>query len=140
MPQELIISIPQAMTSIEAFEMAINQLWNESPEKAYLIGNQMAKVSKKLQDNHKEWFQSYYDDNKELPGDFQCKVSEKKTFDYSTNKEWKEVKEKLDAIEAILKNTTEQSMKWNIVMNEQGEVIEPVPVKMSEVYTVTRKK
>ena len=140
MSQELILSIPQAMTSIEAFEMAINQLWTESPEKAYLIGNQMAKVSKKLQDNHKEGFQSYYDNNKELPGDFECKVSEKKTFDYSVNKEWKEVKEKLDTIEAILKNATEQSLKWNIVMNEQWEVIEPVPVKMSEVYTVSRKK
>jgi hypothetical protein len=100
----------------------------------------MAKVSKKLQENHKEGFQSYYDNNKELPGDFECKVSEKKTFDYSANKEWKEAKEKLDAIEAILKNATEQSMKGNIVMNEQGEVIESVPVKMAEVYTVSRKK
>ncbi len=67
MTQELILSIPQAMTSIEAFEAAITELGKESPEKAYLIGNQMAKVSKKLQDSHKEGFQGFYDRNRELP-------------------------------------------------------------------------
>ena len=54
MSQELTVSLPQAMTSLEAFETTINILAEESPEKAYLIANQMAKVSKKLQDNAKE--------------------------------------------------------------------------------------
>ena len=54
MNTELTVSLPQAMTSLEAFEITINQLGAEAPEKAYLIANQMAKVSKKLQDNHKE--------------------------------------------------------------------------------------
>lgn len=140
MNTELTVSLPQAMTSLEAFEITINQLGAEAPEKAYLIANQMAKVSKKLQDNHKEWFQKYYDNNKELPGDFDCKVSEKKTFDFSTNEEWVEKKAELEALESILKNATEQSLKGNITMNWQGEVIEPIEVKFTEVYTVTRKK
>ena len=71
----------------------------------------MAKVSKKLQDNHKEGFQKYFYQNKELPGDFECRVSEKKTFDYSGNTEWAEAKAKLEKIEETLKNATEQSMK-----------------------------
>lgn len=111
MNTELTVSLPQAMTSLEAFEITINQLGAESPEKAYLIANQMAKVSKKLQDNHKEGFQKYYDNNKELPGDFDCKVSEKKTFDYSCNIEWAELNATIEALEAVLKNATEQSMK-----------------------------
>lgn len=117
MNTELTVSLPQAMTSLEAFEITINQLGTEAPEKAYLIANQMAKVSKKLQDNHKAGFQEYYDTNKELPGDFECKISEKKTFDYSTNKEWAELNAKIEALEAILKNATEQSLKGNITMN-----------------------
>lgn len=139
--QEIIVSMPQAMTSLEAFEGVINTLGQESPEKAYLIANQMAKVSKKLQDNHKEGFQKFYDNNKELPGDFECRVSEKKTYDYSKNKEWAKAKAILDEIESKLKNATEQSLKGNSIVDDTtGEIIEPVEVKFSEVYTVTRKK
>lgn len=140
MSQELILSIPQAMTSIEAFESAITELWKDSPEKAYLIGNQMAKVSKKIQDAHKEGFQGYYDQNKELPGGFECRVSEKKTYDYSSNEEYARKKAELDTLEETLKHATEQSMKGLITMDAQGTIIEPVPVKMTEVYTVTKKK
>lgn len=138
---ELTVSLPQAMTSLEAFEITINQLGTEAPEKAYLIANQMAKVSKKLQDNHKEWFQKYYDNNKELPGDFECKVSEKKTYDLDSNAEYKKLHNELDALGDKLKNATEQSIKWNVIIDENtGEVILPVSVKFTEVYTVTRKQ
>lgn len=140
MSQELTISLPQAMTSLEAFETTINIFVEESPEKAYLIANQMAKVSKKLQDNAKEWFQKYYDANKELPGGFECRVSEKKTYDYSGNKEWLKAKSLLDEIESKLKNATEQGMKWNMMMDDQGNIIEPVQIKFSQVYTVSRRK
>ena len=140
MSQELTVSLPQAMTSLEAFETTINILAEESPEKAYLIANQMAKVSKKLQDNAKEWFQKYFDLNKELPGGFECRVSEKKTFDYSKNAEWAKAKLVLEEIEARLKNATEQSIKWNSIVDDMtGEIIQPVEVKFSQVYTVIKK-
>lgn len=140
MSQELTISLPQAITSLETFEQVINTLGQESPEKAYLIANQMAKVSKKLQDNAKEWFQKYFDLNKELPGGFECRLSEKKTFDYSVDKEWTKLNTLIKAREEILKNATEQSLKGNSIVDDMtGEIIQPVEVKFSQVYTVTKK-
>lgn len=128
------------MITLTGFEETINFLWKERPEFAYLIANQMAKVSKKLQDNHKEGFQKYYDNNKELPGDFECRISEKKKYDYSGNKEWAKAKALLDEIEAKLKNATEQSLKGNSIVDDTTwEIIEPVQVKFSEIYTVTKK-
>lgn len=140
MTKDLTVSLPQAMTSLEAFENTINTLGQEAPEKAYLIANQMAKISKKLQDNHKESFQKYFDQNKELPGGFECKISERKTFDFSANEEYAKKKAELDNLEEILKHATEQSMRWLITMDAQGNVIEPIQIKMSEVYTVTKRK
>ena len=53
MSQEL-TTIPSALSSIEAFAQNVLALGEESPEKAYLIGNQVAKVAKNLQDQFKE--------------------------------------------------------------------------------------
>ena len=136
MSQEILIS---SLSSIEQFEASLMELGNESPYKAYLVSNQLAKVAKRVQDANKEGFQKYYDEQKELPMGFCCKVSEKKTYDYESNLEYKALSEKVKAMEEVLKNATEQSIKGNITLNASGEVIEPVPVKFTEVYTVTRK-
>lgn len=124
-------NIPSALSSIEAFANAIITIGEESPEKAYIIGNQVAKVAKNLQDQFKQGFQSYFDANKELPGGFECRVSGgRTTYDFSANAEWAELNAKKEALEETLKNSTNQSIKGNMVMDDKGNVIEPVPFKM----------
>lgn len=132
------ITIPSALQNIDYFRKTMMELGEDSPEKAYLIGNQIAKLGKELQDQFKEWFRWYFDKYKEVPGGFEVKVSMRKSYKFEENLDWRNKKEELDFIESQLKNATDQSEKWNMVFNNSWEQIEPVSVSFSEVYSVKK--
>lgn len=135
------IDIYQANSTLDDLEKSINMLWEYNPEKAYIIWNAFAKAWKRLQDTHKEWFRKYYDENKELPGGYECRVSQwRLVCEYWEDSEWRELNEKLKAREEKLKNIVQQSIKWNSIMDENGEIIDPVPFHWTDVvYSITKK-
>lgn len=135
------IDIYQATVTIENLEQTINTLWEYSHEWAYIVWNALAKAWKRLQDAHKEWFRKYYDENKELPGGYECRVSQwRLVVEYEYDEEWKQLNEKIKAREEKLKNIVQQSIKGNFIMDENGEIIDPVPFHWTDdVYSITKK-
>ena len=133
------ISLQDHISSLDMLEGTIKHVWSESPEKAYIMANRLSKLAKSLQDQFKTWFQKYFDEYKELPAGFTCTVAEKKTFDFSVNEKWNKLNEEIKKLEDDLKNATIQWMNGKIIMNDEGEVIEPVKVNFTEVYILKQK-
>lgn len=133
------LTIVSAINSLESFENTIVEMGEENPAHAYIIWNAFQKVAKKIQDKFKEWFQNYYDQNKEVPGGYICKVSNRTTYNFEEDPYWYELNNKLKAREELLKQATDSSLKWNIVMDSMGEVINPVGIKTSEIYSLSKK-
>jgi len=135
------IDIYQANSTIENLEQTISTLWEYCHEWAYIVWNALAKAWKRLQDAHKEWFRKYYDENKELPWWYKCTVSQwRLVIEYEYDEEWKQLNDKIKAREEKLKNVVQQSIKWNAIMDENWEIIDPVPFHWADdVYSITKK-
>lgn len=137
--EKVIVPFFDQITGMDVIDYQIRALWVDWAYKPYLIANTLKKILTDIEKDYKEGFQRYYDENKELPGGFNCKVSSRTTYDFSVDPEWAELSTKIKAREDILKNATDQQMKGNTVVDEQGEIIFGVPIKETEIYTVTRK-
>lgn len=93
-----------------------------------------------MEKEYKDGFRSYYDEQKELPAGFTCKVSTRTTYAFKENPKWAKLKEQMDETEKIIKHATDQNMKGISSFDANGELIEPVSVSFSEVYAVSRPK
>lgn len=127
----------QLQTGIDSFKAQIIELWNERPEQAYLLWNQLKKMWDDISKTFSDKFKSYYDTNKELPGWFTCKVTNRKSYAFEENEEWRNAKARLDFIEEQVKKSTDS---WVEFANpESGLWIKPVMIKTTEIYSVSRK-
>ena len=122
---------------IEAFKTQILELWQERPEQAYLLANQLKKIWDEVSKTYSDKFKAYYDENKELPWGFTCKVTNRKTYCYEENEEYRNAKARLEFIEEQIKKATDSQVEFP--NPETGMYIKPVTIKTSEVYSVTRK-
>lgn len=122
---------------IESFKNQILELWDERPEQAYLLWNQLKKMWEEVSKTFSDKFKSYFDENKELPGWFTCKVTNRKTYCFEENEEYRNAKARLDFIETQIKQATDSNVEFP--NPETGLFVKPVTIKSSEVYSVTRK-
>jgi hypothetical protein len=91
----------EQMQTIEPIKESILKL---DPEKAYIIGNQLAKIGKEIQDETKDKFKNYVSANKEIPGGFRVSVTNgKKTYNLEENKEYAQKLKELEELEEKLK-------------------------------------
>ena len=82
-------------------------------------------------------FKAYYDENKELPWGFTCKVTNRKTYCFEENEEWRITKARLDFLEEQIKKSTDSKVEFP--NPESWLYIKPVTIKSSEIYAVSRK-
>jgi hypothetical protein len=127
----------QLISWIEWFKAQIIELWEERPEQAYLLANQLKKIWDEISKTYSDKFKSYYDEHKELPGWFTCKISNRKTYCFEENEEWRNAKARLDFLETQIKQSTDSKVEFP--NPESWMYIKPVTIKSSEVYSVTRK-
>ncbi len=127
----------QIISWIDKFKSQIVELWEDKPEQAYLVGNQLKKLWDEITKTYSDKFKSYFDENKELPAWFTCRVSNRKTYCFEENEEWRIAKAKLDFLEWQIKQSTDSNTEYP--NPESWMFIKPVTIKSSEVYTVTRK-
>jgi len=117
----------------------INAIWEEFPEKAYVISNALEKLWKEQKAVFSDWFKSYVDNQWEVPGPYKVKTSTRVTYNFEDDEEWKAISEKLKEREELLKRATNASLKWEILCLESGEVVSPVGTKGTQIYTLTNK-
>lgn len=122
---------------IESFKNQILELWYERPEQAYLLWNQLKKMWEEVSKTFSDKFKTYFDTNKELPWGFTCKITNRKTYCYEENEEYRNAKARLDFIENQIKQATDSNIEFP--NPESGLYVKPVTIKSSEVYSVTRK-
>lgn len=127
----------QLQTGIDSFKAQIIELWSERPEQAYLLANQLKKMWDEISKEFSESFKKYYDENKELPWGFTCKVTNRKSYEFSENEEWRIAKARLDFLEEQIKKATDSKVEFP--NPESGSYIKPVSIKTSEIYSVSRK-
>lgn len=123
---------------VEQLRAKIVTLWDERPEQAYIIGNQLKKLWDEMMNGYNEKFRNYYDENKELPWGFSCKISSRSTLSFDENDLWRKIKGDLDLVEKLLKQATEDP-KHEVFHPETGEILKPVSKKSSEIYSLSRK-
>lgn len=127
----------QLQTGIDSFKAQIIELWSERPEQAYLLGNQLKKMWDDLSKTFSDKFKEYYDTNKELPWGFSCKITNRKTYCFEENEEWRNAKARLDFLEEQIKKSTDSKVEFP--NPESWMYIKPVSIKSSEIYSVSRK-
>lgn len=127
----------QLQSWIDSFKAQIIELWSERPEQAYLLGNQLKKMWDEISKEFSDKFKSYYDENKELPWGFSCRITNRKTYEFSENEEWRTTKARLDFLEEQIKKATDSQVEFP--NPESGLYIKPVSIKSSEIYSVSRK-
>ena len=121
----------------EKLRQDIATLGAERPEQAYLVAHQLSKIGDEGKKTFKDQFQSFYDTNKELPGWFSCKVTNRKTYNFEENSRWRVLKAEMDHLESQIKKATDSGVSF--FDQETGEEIKPVFLSQSEVYSVSRK-
>lgn len=134
-----IVPFLEQIKGLDIINAQIRSLWDDWVYRPYIIANRLKKVCEEIEKDYKDGFKSYVDEQWEIPGGFEVRITEKKTFDLKSNPTYKKMYEELEAYGDKLKNATEQMMKWLTVVDENGEVSEIVPLKIAEVYTITKK-
>lgn len=123
-------------TGIDSFKVQLIELWMDRPEQAYLLWNQLKKMWDEITKEFSDKFKSYYDENKELPWGFTCKITNRTTYCFEENEEWRATKARLDFLEEQIKKATLSKVEFP--NPESGLYIKPVSVKTAEVYSVSR--
>lgn len=137
----LLSTIQEIQKTALELQAQLTTLSQEEPYKAYIAWIELWKVADWVKKESKDWFQKYYDDQKEIPGGYEVRVTLKRTYDFSQNAEWSALKQKMEALEAWLKYASDSYEKWVTPVNsETGELLQGVPVSYSTVYTVTKRK
>ncbi len=117
------------------------QAWDmveERPWEVYFIANQLDKLASKLKEATKTGFKDWYDNYKTLPEWYDVRITTRKTYALEENNEYARRKKLLDELGDIIKNATDQADKWNVVVDGNWEIIEPVKVTYNEIYSIIK--
>lgn len=132
----------EQLSALDALEYKLQELGSTEPAKAYLLANAIDKVATRAKKDFSKGFKKYFDEQKELPGWFECKVIQWATkYAFDQDPVWLQIKATLDAREATLKAATDLKMKWGTFTDPNtGEIVDGVEVSWNATsYRVTRK-
>lgn len=133
------ITFFEQMQLIEPIKAQIMKL---EPEKAYIVGNQLAKIGKEVQEETKMQFQKYVSVNKEIPWGFNVQVTSwRKIYNFEENKEYAQKLKELKDFEQKLKTISDIEAKWWVYVDANTwEIMQGVSITYSaDVYKITKK-
>ena len=131
------LTLQNQLSGLEALEKQILAL---DTYKAYLMAQQLEKMAKNIKQTTKTGFELYFDEFKDLPLGFECKISNRSTYNFSEDQMWSNLKALLDAREEEIKMACKMKDKNQIFSDKNGEVVEPVTRTFTEIYSVSRWK
>ena len=129
------LTLQNQLSGLEALEKQILAL---DTYKAYLMAQQLEKMAKNIKQTTKTGFELYFDEFKDLPLGFECKISNRSTYNFSEDQMWSNLKALLDAREEEIKMACKMKDKNQIFSDKNGEVVEPVTRTFTEIYSVSR--
>ena len=130
------LTLQNQLSGLEALEQQILAL---DTYKAYLMAQQLEKMAKNIKQTTKAGFELYFDEFKDLPLGFECKISNRSTYNFSEDQMWSNLKALLDAREEEIKMACKMQDKNQIFSDKNGEVVNPVTRTFTEIYSVSRK-
>lgn len=131
------LTLQNQLSGLEALEQQILSL---DTYKAYLMAQQIEKMAKNIKQTTKAGFEIYFDEFKDLPLGFECKISNRSTYNFAEDQMWSNLKALLDAREEEIKMACKMQDKNQIFSDKNGEVVNPVTRQFSEIYSVSRWK
>jgi len=131
------LELQNQLSGLEALKLQILEL---DTYKAYLMAQQLEKMAKDIKQTTKTGFELYFDEFKDLPLGFQCKISNRTTYNFAEDQTWSNYKALLDAREEEIKMACKMQDKNQVFSDKNGEVVEPVTRTFSEIYSVSRWK
>ena len=129
------LTLQNQLSGLEALEQQILAL---DTYKAYLMAQQLEKMAKNIKQTTKAGFELYFDEFKDLPLGFECKISNRTTYNFSEDQMWSNLKALLDAREEEIKMACKMQDKNQIFSDKNGEVVNPVTRTFTEIYSVSR--
>lgn len=131
------LTLQNQLSGLEALEQQILAL---DTYKAYLMAQQLEKMAKNIKQTTKAGFELYFDEFKDLPLGFECKISNRTTYNFAEDQMWSNLKSLLDAREEEIKMACKMQDKNQIFSDKNGEVVNPVTRTFTEIYSVSRWK
>ena len=131
------LTLQNQLSGLEALEQQILSL---DTYKAYLMAQQLEKMAKSIKQTTKAGFEIYFDEFKDLPLGFECKISQRATYNFAEDQMWSNLKALLDAREEEIKMACKMQDKNQIFSDKNGEIVNPVTRTFSEIYSVSRWK
>ena len=110
---------------------------NGEPHKAFLISHALWKISDDLKKSYQPNAIAYWQENKELPGGYSCKESNRSSYAYEQDPQWQLLKAHLDAREELLKASADTTIEF---YDPLGEIVPKVQKKSSAVFSFSQKK
>lgn len=129
------LTLQNQLSGLEALEQQILAL---DTYKAYLMAQQLEKMAKNIKQTTKAGFELYFDEFKDLPLGFECKISNRTTYNFAEDQMWSNLKALLDAREEEIKMACKMQDKNQIFSDKNGEVVNPVTRTFTEIYSVSR--
>lgn len=121
----------------EQLETQILQLGESEPHKAFLISHKLGKISDTLKKQFQPKAIEFWMENKELPWGYSCKETNRSSYEYSENEEWRQTKARLEFLEEQIKKATDSGVEFP--NPETGLYIKPVTKNSSAIYSFSHK-
>lgn len=129
-------SFIEAKNSLNTIEEA---LLSQEPHKAYILANALAKIGKKVQDKFKDDFEKYWNNNKNLPGGFDARESNRVSYAFEEDPEWAMLDAQKSEREQKLKNAWILSDKGQTYSDANWEIIPLVKRTFTPIISLTQK-
>lgn len=130
----------EQIQAISNMKQSIKEIFED---KAYIVFHEFAKVAKEWMEETKQEFKNYFDQNKELPYWFECKIRAwRKTYAFEQDMEWDMLNKKLKDREEFLKMVSDIEEKGGKYCDsETWEVFDGVKITYAtESYAISKKQ